>query len=48
VVLDHYAPQGISIMVQKNRLQSYLYGPRAALRVPWFATTTGYSPGQDA
>src|ERR1700722_6030215 len=35
-------------MLEKDRLHSYLYGPRAPPMERWFSTTTGYSSDQDA
>ena len=37
-----------AIMLEKDRLHSYLYGPRAPPMERWFSTTTGYSSDQDA
>jgi hypothetical protein len=36
------------IMLEKDRLHSYLYRPRAPPMERWFSTTTGYSSDQDA
>jgi hypothetical protein len=35
-------------MSEKDRLHSYLYGPRTPPMERWFSTTTGYSSDQDA
>ena len=35
-------------MLEKDRLHSYLYGPRVPPMERWFSTTTGYSSDQDA
>jgi hypothetical protein len=37
-----------AIMLEKDRLHSYLYGPRAPPMERWFSTTTGYYSDQDA
>jgi hypothetical protein len=35
-------------MLEKDRLHSDLYGPRAPPMERWFSTKTGYSSDQDA